>query len=320
MKDIRVLSLGVMAMDTVLSVSELPRPDDFGFIESERTVPGGSASNASVAMVQLGLSVRQAGKIGDDHAGEDLLRSLVDEGVDVSPMVTKRGGTTFHTYIFAAAGGEHCIFANTGDAVTKLEASELPSDVLDGVDVLYTDFFVPKAGLYLARQSEKLGIKVVFNLQCPPLFMERIGVAREEIEEMMALSNLFLMGRAGYEGLCGGGTGEEEVSLALSRIFDRFGPADGVVLTCGEDGAFWRNGEETLHGEAYPVTVADTTGAGDCFTAGLICGLYAEGMGRADALRYASAAAALKCMQHGPRVRASREEVLRFIEERERKN
>ena len=40
MKDIRVLSLGVMAMDTVLSVSELPRPDDFGFIESERTVPG----------------------------------------------------------------------------------------------------------------------------------------------------------------------------------------------------------------------------------------------------------------------------------------
>ena len=59
----------------------------------------------------------------------------------------KRGGTTFHTYIFAAAGGEHCIFANTGDAVTKLEASELPSDVLDGVDVLYTDFFVPKAGL-----------------------------------------------------------------------------------------------------------------------------------------------------------------------------
>ena len=152
MKDIRVLSLGVMAMDTVLSVSELPRPDDFGFIESERTVPGGSVSNASVAMVQLGLSVRQAGKIGDDHAGEDLLRSLVDEGVDVSPMVTKRGGTTFHTYIFAAAGGEHCIFANTGDAVTKLEASELPSDVLDGVDVLYTDFFVPKAGLYLAHQ------------------------------------------------------------------------------------------------------------------------------------------------------------------------
>ena len=52
MKDIRVLSLGVMAMDTVLSVSELPRPDDFGFIESERTVPGGSASNASVVMVQ----------------------------------------------------------------------------------------------------------------------------------------------------------------------------------------------------------------------------------------------------------------------------
>ena len=92
MKDIRVLSLGVMAMDTVLLVSDLFRSDGFGFIESERMVLGGSASNASVAMVQLGLSVRQAGKIGDDHAGEDLLRSLVDEGVDVSPMVTKKGG------------------------------------------------------------------------------------------------------------------------------------------------------------------------------------------------------------------------------------
>ena len=69
MKGISVLSLGVMAMDTVISVSELPRADGFGFIDAERMVPGGSASNTSVALVQLGASVRQAGKVGDDLMG-----------------------------------------------------------------------------------------------------------------------------------------------------------------------------------------------------------------------------------------------------------
>lgn len=319
MKGISVLSLGVMAMDTVISVSELPRADGFGFIDAERMVPGGSASNTSVALVQLGASVRQAGKVGDDLMGGHLVRSLTDEGIDVSRLVTLKGGTTFHTYVFAAPGGEHCIFANIGDCVTKLSPLELPSGLLDGIDVFYTDFFAPEAALYLAEQSRKRGIKVVFNLQCPPLFMERIGASREDIGRMMALSDLFLMGRAGYGGLCGGGLGEQAVFSALSSILGRFGPADGVVLTCGEDGAFWCDREGMLHVKAYPVSVADTTGAGDCFSAGLICGFYGEGMGRAASLRFAAAAAALKCTQHGPRVRTSREEVLRFVGEREQK-
>lgn len=49
----KLLSLGAIAMDIVLNSHDLPKDDGFALIQSEKMLPGGSASNVSVCAAHL---------------------------------------------------------------------------------------------------------------------------------------------------------------------------------------------------------------------------------------------------------------------------
>jgi sulfofructose kinase len=91
--------------------------------------------------------------------------------------------------------------------------------------------------------------------------------------------------------------GEAGLDLALKA--DAHGRAPlAVAQTLGSQGVCWkRAGQPLQHQPAWPVgPVVDTLGAGDVFHAALGLALW-EGMGDATAMGWASAAAALKCLQ-----------------------
>ncbi|MDN5786103.1 PfkB family carbohydrate kinase, partial [Pseudorhodobacter sp.] len=76
-------------------------------------------------------------------------------------------------------------------------------------------------------------------------------------------------------------------------------PACEVIITKGANGAEWhRPGHDPIHVLAYPVAAVDTTGAGDCF-AGNIAAALDEGLSSEQALRRASAAAAIQVTRAG---------------------
>lgn len=87
----------------------------------------------------------------------------------------------------------------------------------------------------------------------------------------------------------------------------------GVICTAGDEGALWCDAKESIYRDAYPVEAVDTTGAGDCFLAGFIYAYFCKRMDKQETIEFASASAALKCMQKGPRTRATVEDVLQFI-------
>ncbi|MBU5313261.1 carbohydrate kinase family protein [Tissierella carlieri] len=305
----RVLSLGTVAMDVILETRELPKEDGFGFIDSEKLLPGGSAANLSVALASYGVEAYQAGKIGDDKYGDEFRRTLVEDGVCDRFLVTKPGGSTLHTFIITAPGGKHCIIANLGDSVLDLQPEELPEDILDEIDVFYTDMFSSRASIYLGRLAKKKGIPVVYNMQCIPSFMNACGVTMEEIEEMISLSTIVSGGREGYFEI----TGEVDYHKGVEKFLKKYSVPQGVICTAGDEGALWYDAEESIYRDAYTVEAIDTTGAGDCFLAGFIYAYFCKGMDRYGAIEFASASAALKCMQKGPRTRATVEDVLQFI-------
>lgn len=314
----RVLSLGAVAMDVVLDSTALPQDDGFAVVRSERLTPGGSASNTSVALQRMGVQAYQAGKIGDDNYGRLFREDLIRSGVNVDSLVIRSGGTTLHTYIVTAPEGRHCIFANRGDCVFALKPEELPQDVLNGISCFYTDLFSADAALYLGEKASRLHIPVVYNLQCVPSFMESCGVGREKLETMLRLSTLALGGADGFGELCGG---PADPRHAAQAVYERYRPADGVICTCGSAGAVWCGPEGLIEGPAYSVPVADTTGAGDVFSAGVIFRRYCMGEGdRREVLRFASAAAALKCTVPGPRSTAGRAEIESFLKNCEEGN
>ena len=305
----KVLSLGTVAMDVIIGTRQLPKEDGFGFIDFEKLVPGGSAANLSVALAHLGVKAYQTGKIGDDKYGNEFRRTLVEDGVDDRFLVTKPGGSTLHTYVITVPGGKHCILANLGDSVTNLEPEELPGDILDGIDVFYTDMFSSRASIYLGKLAKKKDIPVLYNMQCSPGFMKKCGVDIEDIEEMISLSTIFASGREGYFEM----TGEEEYKKGVQKFYEMYPVPHGVVCTAGDKGSLWIDGEDIIHMSAYSVDPVDTTGAGDCFLAGLIYAYFCKGMDKQESLRFATGSAAVKCMQKGPRSKAKAEEIEEFI-------
>jgi sugar/nucleoside kinase (ribokinase family) len=70
-------------------------------------------------------------------------------------------------------------------------------------------------------------------------------------------------------------------------------------VTSGAKGVIWLDPQgEPKQMPAFPVHTVDTLGAGDAFHGAFTLGI-AEGMGLEQAMRFASATAALKCTRFG---------------------
>jgi len=303
----RLLSLGAIAMDVVLSSNTLPHDDGFAFIKEEKMLPGGSASNVSVSAAHLGFRVFQTGKIGSDSIGSVFRRTLREDGVDDRYIVTKENGTTLHTYILTSPGGHHCIFANLGDSVGTLGADELPDDLMDSMDLFYTDMFSPEASLDLAEKAVRQGKPVLYNMQCVPSFMELCGTKRSHIEKMMSLCTIFVSNRDGFYEM----TGEKDPAMAVRIMQETYHVREGVICTAGTDGAVWYDGN-AYTADAYRIEPVDTTGAGDCFLGGLLFAYFGSGWDKAAALSFACASASVKCLKAGPRSKADLQTILDF--------
>ncbi|UNC90869.1 carbohydrate kinase family protein [Candidatus Contubernalis alkaliaceticus] len=307
-----VIGLGASAMDIVLTCEELPREDGFAFIHSEKIMPGGSCANVMVALKKLGIKAALTAKIGDDHYGRLFQEQLFNTGVETSFLVTKKGGTTLHTFITVARNGKKAIYANLGDSLLELTEDEVSVDILRGAKVFYTDMFGAAPALKLARECRRRNIQVVFNLQCSPSFMNFCGVSSEQLEEMIALCHLLVVCKEGMKELAGTDVPKD----AGAVLYSRYSPDSGLITTHGEEGSVWWRKDQVVQCRAFPVKAVDTTGAGDAFTGGLISAYYFKNNQPEDALKFASACAAIKCIQPGARLDTSEKEVKTFIKEK----
>jgi sugar/nucleoside kinase (ribokinase family) len=91
-------------------------------------------------------------------------------------------------------------------------------------------------------------------------------------------------------------TGVDDLGAALARIAqtgDAF-----LAVTNGADDILWRDGATLRRSSVFAVKAVDSLGAGDAFHGAFTLAL-AEGREVAAAMRFAAAAAALKCTRLG---------------------
>lgn len=305
----RLLGMGAAAMDTLINCSALPQNDSFQIVGGEQLLPGGSCANMLVTFAALGGQAKLLAKIGDDAFGDPFRRTLLRDGVDDSLLFSKPGGTTLHTYIWAADGGAHAIMVNFGDSLMDWRAEDVNPAWLDDVDLFYSDLFPAKPALRLAQLCRERRIPVIICLECPPSFMRRTGVDQAEIEQALSLADLIVSGREGYGEL----TGAADYHLALAEIYRLYQPSLGAVCTAGEQGAAWLDGRGLIEAPAFPVQPLDSTGAGDSFLGALLFSYFGQGRERGAALSFATAVGAMKCQVLGPRLRPSVADVEAFL-------
>src|SRR4051794_11031883 len=79
----RIAAIGLASWDRVIAVERYPEPGSYAIVAEEREGPGGTTTNAAVALARLGAEVAIRAQIGDDDAGRAMRTALADEGVDL---------------------------------------------------------------------------------------------------------------------------------------------------------------------------------------------------------------------------------------------
>jgi len=105
--------------------------------------------------------------------------------------------------------------------------------------------------------------------------------------------------------------GETGRQASISRLLDA--GIETVLVTLGKKGVLWATQSGSMSIPAFEVEAVDTTAAGDAFNGGLACAL-AQGEPMPDAIRYASAVAALSVTRMGAQPSLpTRQEVAAFL-------
>jgi sugar/nucleoside kinase (ribokinase family) len=284
---------------------------------------GGSASITAVAAARLGLRVGLAAAVGDDPAGRFMLGQLAAEGVDTAPVAVRRDAPTGMT-VALSAGGDRAILTSTG-AVATLTARDVPSGLLAHArHVHVSSYFLVAdslgpglAGLLGAARAGGASTSLDTNWDPAQRWAdERLTAALGHVSLLLPNEAEALHLAGGALGVAAEALGGADVALgvadaALGLADAALGVADAatleqavsaltaagprLVVKLGERGALCFDGTRRYLAAPPPVPVTDTTGAGDCFNAGVIAGLLAgEDLPSAVALGCAVGAASTR--------------------------
>jgi sugar/nucleoside kinase (ribokinase family) len=300
---VRILCAGIIVLDEVFRVAEFPPPDGKVQATGFFVVNGGCAANAAVAIARLGARVSLAGPMGgppgEDSNGDRVLAALARENIDCGFCRRIPGLSTALSAIFMNERGERSIVTYRDERIAAATPHDADAAVAGADTVLadnrYPDFVTP-----ICEAARRRHIPVVLDADRPtvendPLF---------RIASHVIFSSECLRATTGVADLAAGlqrMARQTDAFLAVSN-----GPNDIVYL---ENGAI-----RML--PVFSITAVDTLGAGDTFHGGFALAL-AEGHGVAEAMRFGSAVAGIKCTRlGGPTGSPTRAEVEAFLAER----
>ncbi len=283
-----VVGFGLNMTDLLVVVERFPRPDSKQPIRRHAYSPGGQAASAMVACARLGWRARYVGCFGDDDNGQRGQSSLAAEGIDVGACRVARDTRNGMSVILVDEGtGERTVLW-TRDPGLKLRPDDVdPAAVCTG-RVLLVDCHETASATTAARAARRAGVRTIIDVEH----------VRDGIDALLAEIDVIVTAREFPAAL----TGKGAPGAALRAIRDAYRPAL-VCMTLGAEGSLALVGDVEVRTAAFPVPVVDTTGAGDVFRGGFISGWLRGGDGAEveDVLRYANAAAALKCRGLGAR-------------------
>jgi ribokinase len=285
-----IVILGVFVADTAYRASRQPRMGETILGDSFALGPGGKGSNQAVAAARAGGDVTFITRLGRDTFADMALATWA--GAGVTPAVTHDPTSyTGAAYIFVdSATGDNAIIVAPG-AASAISESDIDDhrDLIAGAGVFVTQLEQPlPAALRALQVAREAGVTTILNpAPAAPL-----------PAGMLALCDYITPNESEAEAL----TGLPVTSIAeaeeAARALRAMG-AGGVVITLGDKGALFHDGEVFVHVPAITAgPVVETTGAGDAFNGGFAVAL-AAGDDPVAAVRFGCATAGISVTRPG---------------------
>lgn len=259
--------IGSVNLDLVATVKKLPEAGETVTDAELNRFPGGKGANQALAAQRLGADVQLIACIGDDASADEALVLLQEGGVDLSRVQRSPDAPTGTALIAVAPSGEnHIVVAPGANRKLSPDALDLPVS-----DALICQLEVPVDTV--AKAVQEFGGFVCVNL-APAMHVDVSILQRADLIIVNEVESSWY---------------GDSLSAANGMIATTFGAA-GAVLS--------KNGEDIARAKPPRIEAADTTAAGDTFTAALTVALV-EGQGYEEALQFACAAGAAAATKLG---------------------
>jgi ribokinase len=259
--------VGSINLDFVATAASLPAPGETVTGATLARHPGGKGANQALAARRLGAQVQLIGATGKDGMADEALGLLRRDGVDLWGVATKADLASGVALIAVSGEGENQIIVAPG-----ANAAVLPGDLpntLEGDLVMQLELPIETVAAAAERATGFVAVNLAPAAVVPQTLLDR--------------ADLLIVN-------------ETEAAFYGESLHQSPGL---VAVTLGGAGAkLFREGVQIAAATPPPVTVVDTTGAGDCFVAALTVALL-EGQSPADALAFACTAGALAVTRPG---------------------
>jgi len=236
--------------------------------------PGGNCLNVSVYIRRFGGTSAYVGATGKDGAGEQILRALREEGVDVTRLRRLDGRTA---YCVIGHREEERVFLSFDLGVSMFIPS--PEDIafLKGFDAVHVG---QSSGLdaHLEAIAAQAPLSYDFSTR-------RDAAHRRSVAPLCFLASV------------SGGDLPPHAATAIGDELLQAG-AKWVLVTLGKEGAFLSHAQDRFYVASSQVDAVDTLGAGDTFIARTLYGLL-DGEAQQKLLQAAAIAAARTCEYFG---------------------
>jgi sugar/nucleoside kinase (ribokinase family) len=279
-----VVAMGVHVLDVLVRpVTVIPEGQGGALVEEIRMTAAGSAGGTAIVLSRLGANVRSAGAIGTDALGDALLAALERDGVETTHLLRRREEQTSASVLPIRPNGSrpalHCVGANA-----SYGADDVTDAVLDGATHLHLggpEFMGGEAAAAVLERARARGITTSADVLAPGEMglLDWIAGALPELDYFLPNDEQVL-----------GFTGTADLEDGCRALIER--GVGCVAATRGGDGVLvvGADGRVDSVPAAEGVSVIDTTGCGDAFSAGFLRGI-ALGRDRAEAARLGCAVA-----------------------------
>jgi len=264
MSDISVL--GIFVADISFSGPKIPAVGETILGNKYNVGPGGKGCNQAVAIARLGGKVNFISKIGKDAYGKLALETLKKNNINTENIIQdEKLQTGVAGILVDKQSGKNAINVIVG-APNSLKISEINNQInlIKNSKIFLTQLEIPKdVTLYCLKTAKKNGCLTILNP----------APASEISKEFYSYIDYFTPNETEAEFYTGIKiTNEKEAKQAADKLINL--GIKKIIITLGEKGLFYSDGQEEIHLKANSVKAIDTTGAGDAFNGALAFSLF----------------------------------------------
>ncbi|MHC9244702.1 ribokinase [Aeromonas jandaei] len=282
--------LGSFNIDIVLEINEFPKVGESVLAHSTKYYGGGKGANQAIAAAKINNHVHLTIKVGQDLFADRAKSYLANANIASLNILEDTEHPTGNAIILVSQpSGENKIAINLG-ANSHITVDDIIHD-LDAIrdcrvflTQLENNFDIMSLAITYAK---KCGATTILNPtpynECVKKILPFVDIITPNEVEASDLSGLVIKDN-------------ESAKLAAEIIYNM--GVKNVIITLGDKGCHYFNGQRHIHLSGHKAAVIDSSGAGDSFNGSLAASI-ANGKSIEDALIFANAFASLKVERRG---------------------